>query len=92
MFIKLQRNIFFREFGRSYEGREARERLKNFRKNYIEVMEHNKIKDPDYYLEINEFSDLVSCMTFEYQFRFRFLRISLYGCYFILISNLYTNA
>ena len=26
-------------------------------------MEHNKIKDPDYYLEINEFSDLVSCMT-----------------------------
>ncbi|KAL5257274.1 hypothetical protein ACHWQZ_G012261 [Mnemiopsis leidyi] len=49
---------FESEFGRSYEGREARERLKNFRKNYIEVMEHNKIKDPDYYLEINEFSDL----------------------------------
>ncbi|XP_063673925.1 uncharacterized protein LOC134811117 isoform X1 [Bolinopsis microptera] len=49
---------FESEFGRSYEGREARERLKNFRKNYLEVMEHNKLRDPDYYLEINTFSDL----------------------------------
>ena len=27
-------------------------------------MEHNKLKNPDYYLEINKFSDLVSFRAF----------------------------
>ena len=34
-------------------------------------MEHNKLRDPDYYLEINKFSDLVSCLSF-YLIDFRF--------------------